>query len=153
MPRSSPGGITHEVLALAHECIQHSAIAGRVGLSHATVNCIPQGYAATRTLVPGKCMVASRKTTPREDHALLRTVQQNCFISSRAFMAWLRNLYAMQAGKKTHQQPALVPWLPLCLEWAQRWQNPTMAHWQHIIFGDNLDSNFTWCMAGLGYVI
>ena len=47
---------------------------------------------------------------------------------------------------------ALVPWSPcyrpprkppltanhhrLCLEWAQRWQNLTMAHWQHVIFGD-----------------
>ena len=25
---------------------------------------------------------------------------------------------------------------PLRLEWAQRWQNLTTAHWQHVIFGD-----------------
>ena len=53
---------------------------------------------------------------------------------------------------KNHQQPALVPWLPclstheetlltanhrcLRLELSQRWQNLTMAHWQHVIFGD-----------------
>ena len=46
---------------------------------------------------------------------------------------------------KNHQQLALVPWLPCpweaqrspCwLEWAQRLQNLTMAHWQHVIFGD-----------------
>ena len=24
----------------------------------------------------------------------------------------------------------------LCLVWVQRWQNLTMAHWQHVIFGD-----------------
>ena len=24
----------------------------------------------------------------------------------------------------------------VCLEGAQKWQNPTMAHWQHVIFGD-----------------
>ena len=24
----------------------------------------------------------------------------------------------------------------LCLAWTQRWQNLTMAHWQHVIFGD-----------------
>ena len=53
MPHPIPVGIRHKVLALAYEGVQESAIAGHVGLTHATINCIPQRHVATGTLVPG----------------------------------------------------------------------------------------------------
>ena len=64
----------------------------------------------------------------------------------------MRNLYGGRAGWKTINnrllprgyqayRPTRKPMLTanhrcLCLEWAQRWQNLTMAYWQHVIFGD-----------------
>ena len=71
MPRPIPMGIRHEVFALAHEGIKQGAIAARVGLTHATVNRILKRHAATGSLVPGKSSGAPRKTTPRQDCALL----------------------------------------------------------------------------------
>ena len=51
MHRSTPIGIRHEVLALAHEGMQLSAIAAHVGLTRATVNYILWRHAATGTYV------------------------------------------------------------------------------------------------------
>ena len=61
MPRPTPIGIMHEVLAFDHEGIRQNA--GRLGLTRATVNHIIQRHAATGTLVPGKSTGAPRKTT------------------------------------------------------------------------------------------
>ena len=47
-------GIKHEVLALAREGMRQSVLAGHVGLTHATVNCIFRRRAATGTLVPDR---------------------------------------------------------------------------------------------------
>ena len=44
MPRPTPTGIKHEVLALADETLRQSAIAGRVGLIGATVKRILQRH-------------------------------------------------------------------------------------------------------------
>ena len=94
----TPIRIRHEVIALASEGMRQSVIAGRVGLTRATVNHILRRHAATGTLVPGKSTGVPRKTTPRQDHALLRMVRQDCFISARA----LRNLYGMRSIWKTN---------------------------------------------------
>ena len=96
--------------------------------------------------------VLPQKTTPRQDRALLRMVWQDRFLSARALTAWMRNLYGMRAGRTTVNnrllsrgyrayRPTTKPPLTanhrrLPLEWAQRWWNLTVAHWQHVIFGD-----------------
>ena len=94
-------GIRHEVFALAREGIKQGAIAARVGLTRATVNRILKRHAATGSLVPGKSSGAPRKTTPRQDIALLRMVRQDRFLSARALTARMRNLYGMRAGRTT----------------------------------------------------
>ena len=152
MPCPTPTGIRHEVFALAREGIKQGAIAARVGLTRATVNRILKRHAATGSLVPGKSSGAPRKTTPRQDHALLRMVGQDRFLSARALTARVRNLYGMMAGRTMVNnqllsrgyrayRPTTKPLLTanhrrLRLEWAQRWRNLTVAHWQHVIFGD-----------------
>ena len=93
-----------------------------------------------------------QKTTPRQDRALLRMVRQDRFLSARALTARMRNLNGMRAGRTTVNNRLLSrgyrayrsttkPLLTanhchLHLEWAQRWRNLTVAHWQHVIFGD-----------------
>ena len=152
MPRPTPVGIRHEVFAFACEGIKQGAIAACVGLSHATVNRIITRHAATGSLVPGKSSGAPQKTTPRQDRALLRMVRQDRFLSARALTARMRNLYGMRAGRTTvnnrllsrgyrANRPTTKPLLTanhrrLRLERAQRWRNLTVAHWQHVIFGD-----------------
>ena len=152
MPRPTPMGIRHEVFALAREDIKQGAIAARVGLTRATVNRILKRHAATGSLVPGKSSGAPRKTTPRQDRALLRMVRQDRFLSARALTARMRNLYGMRAGRTTVNnrllsrgyrayRPTTKPLLTanhrrLRLEWVQTWRNLTVAHWQHVIFGD-----------------
>ena len=152
MPHPTPMGIRHEVFALAREGIKQGAIAACVGLTRATVNRILKRHAATGSLVPGKSSGAPRKTTPRQDRPLLRMVWQDRFLSARALMAWTRSLYGMRAGRTTVNnrllsrgyrayRPTTKPLLTannhrLRLEWAQRWRNLTVAHWQHVIFGD-----------------
>ena len=95
---------------------------------------------------------APRKTRPRQDRALLRMVRQDRFLSARALTAWMRNLYGLRAGRTAVNnrllsrgyrayRPTTKPLLTanhhcLRLEWAQRWRNLTVAHWQHVIFGD-----------------
>ena len=151
-PCPTPMGIRHEVFALAREGIKQGAIAARVGLTHATVNRILKRHAATGSLVPGKSSGAPRKTTPWQDRALLRMVRQDRFLSARALTAQMRNLYGMRAGHTTVNNRLLSrgyrAYRPtkklllianhrrLRLEWAQRWRNLTVAHWQHVIFGD-----------------
>ena len=49
MPCPSLIGIRHEVFAVAHEGMRQSAITGRVGLTHVTVNRILRRHAATGT--------------------------------------------------------------------------------------------------------
>ena len=101
MPHPTPMGIRHEVFALACEGIKQGAIAARVGLTRAIVNSILKRHAATGSLVPDKSSGAPRKTTPRQDHALLRIVPQDRFLSARALTARMRNLYGMRAGRTT----------------------------------------------------
>ena len=120
IPHPTHIAIRHEVLELAHKGMRQSAIAGCVGLTHVTINHILWRHAATVTLVPGKSTGAPQKTTTRRDHALLRMVQQGHFINHRP----------------TRKPLFTANHHPLCLEWARRWQNLTMAHWQHVIFGD-----------------
>ena len=111
MPHRTFIGIRHEALAHAHECMRQSVIAGCVGLTHATLNCILQRHAATGILVPGKSMGGPQKTTPRQDNVLFRMVQQDRFMHARALMVQIRNLYGMRAGQKT---TGSCPWL-LCV--------------------------------------
>ena len=136
MPRPTPMGIRHEVFALACEAIKQGAIAARVCLTRTTVNRILKRHAATGSLVPGKSSGVPRKTTPRQDRALLRMVRQDRFLSARALTARMRNLYGMRAGRTTVSnwllsrgyrayRPTTKPLLTanhrrLLLEWAQR---------------------------------
>ena len=152
MHRPTPMGIRHEVFALAREVIKQGAIAARVGLTRATVNHILKRHAVTGSLVQGKFSGAPRKTTPRQDRALPRMVRQDRFLRARALTARMRNLCGMRAGRTTVNnqllscgyrayrpttKPLLTANLPrLRLEWAQRWRNLTVAHWQHVIFGN-----------------
>ena len=101
MPRPTTMGTTHEVLALANEGMWKSAIAGRVGLTHATVNRFLWRHVATGYLVPDMSMGALRTTTSPQDRALLRMVWQDRFISALALAAWKRILYEMKAARKT----------------------------------------------------
>ena len=73
IPCPTPVGSRHKVIALALEGMRQSAIAGRMGLRHA----------ATGTFVPGKSVGLLGK--PHD--TLLRTVQQDCFISAQALTA------------------------------------------------------------------
>ena len=79
-------------------------------------------------------------------------VRQDRFLIARALTARMRNLYGMRAGRTTVNnrllsrgyrayRPTTKPLLTanhrrLRLEWVQRWRNLTVAHWQHVIFGD-----------------
>ena len=146
MPRPTPMSIRHEVFTLACEGIKQGAIAARVGLTRATVNRILKRHAATGSLVPGKSSGAPRKTTPRKYRVLLRMVRQDRFLGARALTARMRNLYGMRAGRTTVNnrllsrgyrayRPTTKPLLTanhrrLRLEWAQRWRNLTVAHFQ-----------------------
>ena len=100
MPHLTPIRIRHDVLALSHEGMRQSAIAGRMGLTLATVNHILQRHAATGTLVPGI------QQGPLGRPHLVKTVLSsrwsdiNCFISARGLMAWMRNFYGIRAGWK-----------------------------------------------------
>ena len=133
MPRPTPMGIRHEVFALAREGIKQGAIAARVGLTRATVNRILKRHAATGSLVPGKSSGAPRKTTPRQDRALLRMVRQDRFLSARALTARMRNLYGMRAGRTTVNNRLLSRCYRAYRPTRPTWQ---VAHWQHVIFGD-----------------
>ena len=152
-------GIRHEVFALAREGIKQGAIAARVGLTLVTVNRILKRHVAIGSLVPGKSSGAPRKTTPRQDRELLRMVRQDSFLSARALMARMRNLYGMRAGRTTvnnrllsvvtgHIDPQRSPcWLPTTIvsAWSGRRgggtrQRPTGSMSSSVM---SRDSNFT----------
>ena len=140
IPRPTPIGIRHEVLALANEGMLQSAVAGCVGLTCAAINSILCKHAATGTLMPSKPMGALQKVTPHKA----------CFVEDgqtgslhKCLAAWMRNLHVMRAGRKTisnlllfhgyrAHRPTREPLFtakhhPLHLERAQSWQNLTMA--------------------------
>ena len=145
MPHPTLIGIRHEILARPHE-------GGKCCCwSHESDSCYCQLYppeACCHWNVQG----APRKTAPRQDCALFRMVQKDRFISARALTARIRNLYGTRAGQKTINKRLLShcyhAYRPnrkslltanhhcLHLEWAQSLQNLTMAHSQHVIFGD-----------------
>ena len=149
MPRPTLMGIMHEVFALAREGIKQGAIAARVGLSRATVN---------RMQPLDLWCQASLQGHPEKQH-LSKTMhcwgwsEKDCFLSARALTAGIRNLYGMRAGRTTVNnrllsrgyrayRPTTKPLLTAkhrrlrLEEWAQRWRNLTVTHWQHVIFGD-----------------
>ena len=103
---------------------------------------------------------APRKTTPRQDRALLRMVRQDRFLSARAMMAGMRNLYGMRAGHTTVNnrllsrgyrayRPTTKPLLTanhrrLCLEWGAEVAEPDK--WPTGSMSSSVmsrDSNFT----------
>ena len=137
-----------------------SAIAGRVGLTRATINHVLWRHAATETLVPGKSTGTLRKTTPHQYRVLFRMVPQDRFIIAQALTARIRNLYAMSADQKTiinellshgyrAYRPIRKPLLivnhrHLCLEWVQSgktWQWPFGSMSYSVT---SPDSKFTW---------
>ena len=63
MPRPTPIGLRHEILALAREGMPQGDIAGRVGVRRETVNRILHRHATTGSLEPGKSTGAPRKKT------------------------------------------------------------------------------------------
>ena len=80
--------------------MQQSAFAGRRGLTPAASSRDMLSL-ELRCQVSPYIMWAPRKTTPRQDHALLRMVQQHRFISVWALTVRMRNLYGMRAVRKT----------------------------------------------------
>ena len=114
MIQPTPIRIRHELLALACQGMWQNAIAGREGLTHATVNHMLQRHAANGTLVPSKSTRAPRKTTPRQDCALLRLVQEDHFIRAQASICMDEEFVWNGSWPENPQQPAFVPWLP-CL--------------------------------------
>lgn len=152
MPRPTPIGLRHEVLALAREGMRHGDIAARVGIARRTVIRILQRHAITGNLEPGKSTGPPRKTTARQDRALFRMVRQDRYKSARFLTERMRNLYGVRAGRKTinnrlvergyrarrplRKTPLTAYHRRMRLAWAQRWRNLTVVHWQHIIFGD-----------------
>ena len=136
MPWSTPIGLRHDVLAVAHEGKRQYAIALRVGITHVTINYILLRHATTGSLGPGKSPVF------RED-----SFKSACALTER-----MRNLYGVRAGRKTinnrletrgyrarrplRKTPLTAHHRRMRLAWAQRGRNPTVAQWQHIIFGD-----------------
>ena len=101
MPRPTPIGLRHEILALAHEGMPQGDIAGRVGVRRETVNRILHRHATTGSLEPGKSTGAPRKTTARQDRALFRMVREDRFISARSLSERMRNVYGVRATRKT----------------------------------------------------
>ena len=159
MPRPTPMGIRHEVFALAREGIKQGAIAARVGLTRAYVNRILKRHAAAGSLVPGKSSGAPRKTTPRQDRALLRMVRQDRFLSARPWRrGWeICTEWGLVAQRLTtdscsvvtgHIDPQRSPcWLPTTVvsAWNGRrgggtWQWPTGSMSSSVM---SRDSNFT----------
>ena len=94
---------------------------------------------------------ASLQGLPERQH-LGKTV--HCWGWSDRIVSWvlgpwrMRNLYGMRAGRTTvnnrllsrgyraYRPTTTANHRRLRLEWAQRWRNLTVAHWQHVIFGD-----------------
>ena len=110
MPHATSIKIRHEVLALACEGMWQSTIAGRMGLTHATINRIFRRHAATGKLMPGKATRAPWKTTPRQDHALFRMVQPD-----RSGRGGVDEEFVWNEGwLENHQQLAIIPQSP-CL--------------------------------------
>ena len=152
MPRPTPIGLRHEILALAREGMPQGDIAGRVGVRRETVNRILHRHATTGSLEPGKSTGAPRKTTARQDRALFRMVREDRFRSARSLNERMRNVYGVRATRKTINNRLVArgyrarrvlrkPLLTqnhrrLRLEWAQRWRNLTVQHWEHVILGD-----------------
>ena len=98
---------------------------------------------------------APRKTTPRQDRALLRMVRQDRFLSARALTVRMRNLYGMRAGRTTVNNRLLSRgyrayspcWLPTTVvsAWSRRrgggtWQWPTGSMSSSVM---SRDPNFT----------
>ena len=137
MPRPTHIGIRHEVLALAREGMRRSAIAGRVGLTHATVNNLILG---TRQAHGGSSIDQTSSRPCFVEDGPTRSLH-NCSGLEGVDEEFVRN----EGWPENHQQPAFVPWLPcyrhtrkplltanhrrLRLEWEQRWQNLTVAQW------------------------
>ena len=95
MPRPNPINNRHGMLALAGEGMWQSAIAGCVGLTRATVNCILGRHAATGNLMPG--MSRGLLNKPH----LVKTVicwgwSDRIALSARALTAQMRNLYGIK---------------------------------------------------------
>ena len=106
-PRTTPTGTRHEVLALAHGGMRQGAIAGHMGLTRATINCVLRRHAAIGKLVPGKSSEAPRKTTSHQNQALVRMVWQcSGFGGVDEEFVW------NEGWSENHQQLALAPWLP-----------------------------------------
>ena len=114
MPHHPPTVIWHEMPALAREGMQQSAIAGRVGLTCATIKRILWRHAATGTLMYGLYGI-------RAGHKTI-----NNWLLFHGYYAYIFIKKPLLTADHRH----------LRLERPQRWRNLTMAHWQHVIFSD-----------------
>ena len=122
--------------------MQQRVIAGRVGLTLATINRIPpeacchwnfgvrqvHGGSSEDHISSRPCFVedgptGSLHTCPGIDNADEEFVWNFLSCGYRAYRPTTKPLFT------AHHRC-------LRLEWTQRWQNLTMAHWQHVIFGD-----------------
>ena len=95
--------------------MRQSVTAGRVGLTHATVNHILRRHAVIGTSVPGKSTGAPRKT--------MYTSSRTCFVQDgptgslhkcSGLVDTDEEFVWIEGWPENHQQSAIVPWLP-CL--------------------------------------
>ena len=128
----------HKILALAREGVCQGDIATRVDVARKPINRILLWQGATSCLGPGRSTVAPRKTTAHQECILFREVK-----SALALSEMMGNLYGVLVGCKTInnlleargyrycrilRKPLLTAnHCRLRLDWAQRWQNFTVA--------------------------
>ena len=114
MPRPTPIGIRHEVLALACGGIRQSATAGRMGLTCATVNRILWWHVATGNLVPGKSEEGSLERNTSSRPCFVEDGPTGSLHKCSGLDGADEELVWYEGWPENHQYPALFLWLP-CL--------------------------------------
>jgi len=152
MPGPLDIGLRNQIVAYNDAGLSNRQIAARVHVSRRTVIRILQRQAANGTLRPGRSTGRPRITTPRNDRRMMAIVRQNRQMSSSAIAAQMRVQHAIQISRQTVNRRLVAsgyrarrmikkPRLTArhCasrLQWANRYSNLTVAHWNHVIFAD-----------------
>jgi len=141
-----------QIVAYRNVGLPYPEIARRLGISRRTVIRILQRRAATGSISPRRSIGRPRATTERDDRRIIALVRANRRISSRAIATQLRARQLIRISRQTvnrrliqrgYRARRLIKKPKLTarhranrLQWAQRYSNLTVAHWNHVIFGD-----------------
>jgi len=152
MPGPLDIGLRNQIVAYNDAGLSNRQIAARVHVSRRTVIRILQRQAANGTLRPGRSTGRPRITTPRNDRRMMAIVRQNRQMSSSAIAAQMRVQHTIQISRQTVNRRLVAsgyrarrmikkPRLTARhrasrLQWANRYSNLTVAHWNHVIFAD-----------------